>query len=1718
MHYIRTYNFKCIMKSLLFGIASLAVAQARFFKGKGILGASSDFQGNAHEQHEYKGTVYHHDSATPATEASTIEHITTDIAQMFAQKLPGLFAEMQENMETQADTGFLFCGAKAAINGQGVSDLGYDQGNQYWIKHDFSDSPVSLDGIFAGEAGHFGVGISEAASLGQCGDNKCLPESLVAKLAGLIRAHGYHVKHSDICTAYGQRNYDIRFCNNGPGYAFKKLYSCPRSVAPQYEQDERCSGLDNMACWNSNTCENKGNGCRAKFESLEDQGCVENTGNSIGWSLPPEGFCRECHSFSDDFPDCPDNVQECCPGTNGGKLDQRVIDGLDLTFGVLQRGYADIRGGEGIVPNVNICSGFFTTNGWGGLLFGGAASNQVSRVIQYGIANGVATNIPDSVAITGSFSGCETLRGNVLAINGNKIELRFIAKQHRAAEDYWQSQIDDTKAIIKTVREKIHNLQGLGNYFYPLENSKRFQCNAEFSAFEPNIDAGGPEDPKCDLSGTDYAAYQGMPHYKSMAQRTSCFCRSFAGSGDDFYLSTTLADKAYCDANMKDRLPSVYTFCLQHADLGETEEWKRALDELLFSPNDVPTNLDTWFPGASDEIKKNFEDSLAGQGRTCGRVASADPNNVKFSNKGGNCVPIEGVQDIIYRLEFEFFNADAAVDQKNEQGNTYGDSMCVANPGGDQILSFRQLAYVWQRRNPNVAGALFMEDDLNLDTLEGAWPKAQMYLDITNTIDYENFCTVDYTQLLGGGKAYVEGTTMVADPLDFLVRVTGEASYNVERTQNARAIASAEEEVLWNRITQTLTETKKITNLETSTDIRKHQKTYNNIVNSIGEKAAGHFMAILGHNGDETGFTPLCGKRVEMSEITSTNGISKCEEALELHVTNDGDVNVGSFAAFNAPNLRKTVLSSGTGKYDIKAMAFRGNSQYKALENLGIQHTILFKSEKYSPTGTGITVTMTANSIDVGKTRCGLLCDEGYFDNATEYYDERAHSETMIGARAPICDIDNLEELGNRYCELDRRIYQVASPREYPDEVLNNKFDDMIKFGFYSRQITRDTKFDCALATREIFRREPPTRENMGNRNPSLNALYNTSNSVTDPTITIAEFYLGTDCATLEIGDLSQCPYLEQIYIHTQTDYVVDGPNTAAAASCANKVDFSNAKFGDKQRFVWTGDAAATAAARAADVPDKSFIFFGAGSDITDANGVSVATDGEYCAKKNGTTASTRGDEVYLVAGDSVKTRFTKQCSFAEKLVLPDSIPRLGDSAILDLDIDDSIVGNLTYQNGEWYTGDRPFTIFVGEKLLDATTETGGRIPDIDNFALFIDDDRVATLRRRCPTLTFDRDEGTRRTMFIPRIPYANGAEELSTFPIPFEYSTPGLIPMPYQQYGYGNVLYGKDVMETSEVSTLESRSINLDRAYDGMTGSRGHQTCTTMVQKQMYVANKQTKTCAERRAKTDCIGGVNAYCPGEGFPRPAMTDCHRQYDQESPDIGYVDLDFGIVFGGDVKMTCHDGRNMILTKNAANLALHKACRGDSTAACEMTELETALSDVFTYERSTMVNGVLTTTTETGSSWNYWPLDVDSTATKCNQNGQAAYGPTAVSLPFVANGNKTAQENCWSGAHAVANNLVVTDDPADIVGCVGLCGGDQQRTMDGGWCNQREGGDINSNEPWFQPSGLWCEPPDCNDYTGISYSCGASDETAFCDTWRAANPAYAAAIAANTIYI
>ena len=784
---------------LLLSAVFLLSAHARHFRG--VLKGSSDFAGSPHFDHKTKGNVFHRGSSDNPTKATTEAHITEDIALMLGQRLPGLIDGIKNILETQSDTGVLFCGVASPVNHLGITGIGFMSAEMSAQGHDYSDSAVVHDGTIASI-----VAIEEDE--GQCGSSRCLPSSVVAKLAQLIRGHGFHILHSDICSARGTAGLpSVETCNLGmythaPEY--QRAYSCPRDGTPmQWESDKLCGANLETAC------KATGSNCRwvtgqkkciASDAYLDTKNCIWNWENDIG--IDPSYYST--------------GVCSNRGGNNVWGGYQRNSLSLPLWPGTSQPAAAPLIITDsqlGFTQNTaGFCMSFVSEQA--GMR---PSANQIVRTLKYGGVFGRAVDIDDSVPITGdtdatqpvtytSISGCSSLRGIVLAINGNKLAAKYVAKQHNYAETYWKGQIDDSRSIINTVREKIINLQGLGDFFYPLEKSKPFQCSAEFSAFESGIDEGSATNPKCDLAGTSYASTQGVPHTKSMGQRSTCFCRSFADSGDDFYLTTTAANSSDCDTNFKGKLPSVYTYCKKHGELGRTDEWKNTLDQLKFSASDVPTLLDTWFVGASTEIQQNFDASIVGQGTKCGRVASASTTSVAFSNKGGNCIPLEGIEQIVYRLEFEFFSPDAAVDRKGS-GATYADMMCEANVAGDQVLSFRQLAYQWQN------DATMVEEDTNPDTIATTNPTSQFYDNAGTLINgvlvpqYEDFCSIDYAQMLGGGRAYVEGGVAVADPLGFLKRVNGEASYNVDQIYSEASRIRTDEDVLWSHMIKHLSNT-----------------------------------------------------------------------------------------------------------------------------------------------------------------------------------------------------------------------------------------------------------------------------------------------------------------------------------------------------------------------------------------------------------------------------------------------------------------------------------------------------------------------------------------------------------------------------------------------------------------------------------------------------------------------------------------------------------------------------------------------------------------------------------------------------------------------------------------------------------------------------------------------------------------------------------------------
>jgi len=395
--------------------------------------------------------------------------------------------------------------------------------------------------------------------------------------------------------------------------------------------------------------------------------------------------------------------------------------------------------------------------------------------------------------------------------------------------------------------------------------------------------------------------------------------------------------------------------------------------------------------------------------------------------------------------------------------------------------------------------------------------------------------------MLGGGRAYEEGGVKVADPLEYLNRVNGEASYNVDLIYTETTKINAAEDILWEHLSMHLT------NIDTT-----------HVVNKIGKKAAGHYMAILGHDIDENGFTPVCGERVEFSSLTPDTNIAGCDQLKELKVSSPSKITVGAFAARNADKLEKTILNSQTYQYEVEEMAFRGNYQQG--------HTIVFESDRYTAgANSNFNVVLDPSSYDA-TTRCAISCADNYFDNSTTYAYSGGSSSEIDGRRykAPLCS--DSANLNDRYCELDKLDYRQQ---------------------FMSRQIVHDTHIEC----------------------PDLQFNKNTASASNLETM---EFYLGTGCGQLTFGDLTKCTALKYIYLHQDIDYATSGANVAA--TCAKKLDFTGAKFPANLKFVWSNDEPTINDARKK--IDDMNVYFGVAATIKNFDGSDVMTAGEMCAKK----------------------------------------------------------------------------------------------------------------------------------------------------------------------------------------------------------------------------------------------------------------------------------------------------------------------------------------------------------------------------------------------------------------------------------------------------------------------------------------------------------------------
>ena len=649
-------------------------------------------------------------------------------------------------------------------------------------QHRYKDTVVKNDGVVSDA-----VEVTAEDEVGQCGSNNCRPYSVVYSVANFIRSQGYHIRHEDICQARaGTLNTEdlLQTCNLNVTVSPSPAFSCPSStgVYDQWKYDKQCAAFG-----------------------------TDHPG-SFGYGVSQAANPSAC----DGAPGCAENDALCVATSD-------FLSGLGC-----------VRVPENDIVPLRSSSGVYR--------------NQVKRILKYGVVGGAGSMLENSILVTGSAMGCVSLRGIVLALNGAIMVKTFLRKQYVVAEAYWKSQLDDVTVILTTTLNNIRNLLGIRKYFYPFENAAPYRCDSNFAPFEHGIDQGTRAGPKCDLAGIDRLAYQQQTRVTSMGQRSNCLCRSFKAddsdtlSVDEVYLATSNPSASDC-AQFRDTLPSVYTFCTQYATMGDAHVWRAYLNSLKANWASMPS--DPSLKLVRDDIVRTFDASIEGFGTRCGRVSTADPDEVSFSNKGGNCIPFIGVEHIVYRLEYGFFGK-SSVPRRNMTGPTYADIMCETNAVGDHMLSFRQMAYLWRRFNASGNGGLPEEGDTNPDTIDTeAGGRGQLY-DARTTSKcnggrcYEPMCSMDYAQLLGGGEAQEDAGRRVVDSVGFSQRTVGEAAENVHRYLASVHDADNSVQLLWERFETQLTDTEY--NTQTTGAVTKK-----NLVADIGEAAAEHFMRVAVH-------------------------------------------------------------------------------------------------------------------------------------------------------------------------------------------------------------------------------------------------------------------------------------------------------------------------------------------------------------------------------------------------------------------------------------------------------------------------------------------------------------------------------------------------------------------------------------------------------------------------------------------------------------------------------------------------------------------------------------------------------------------------------------------------------------------------------------------------------------------------------------------------------
>jgi len=621
-----------------------------------------------------------------------------------------------------------------------------------------------------------------------CGSNRCEEGSFVSLLASRIRSLGYHTTHSDICVAHVANALSsevvpqTRTCNMTHVAEPRKVRACTRDAY----NNERDYFHFNRKCYQAKhvfDCNNIKDG--------DKQMCTFDT---------QEKLCYASYDFLKTVTECPKD-----------KTSEDIL-----------------------ADEANIMNG-------------------VRRITSYSIKSNGPVDTTDKVYVTGVTDGlgCRSLRQYVAAINGLAQINAFRDTEILEAENYWQELIDEARSFIQRYAEMANDFYELSTQIFPLiefEDVEECQIGMVEKASE---NFGIESAPLCD--NKNYASKTVMNTMSFEAQalaRSECFCRMgslYENNGRDTGDTDVVTDKYELDeiylgidaskiaskCSSLVGLESVYHFCV--SGMMESGKWRSVLQDLEpdiksikhYRSSASKTQLVEKLLQTLPLVSSNYEPN-------CGRLLSSVGETPLYSNKGGNCVPFQKMNEILYRLEFETsevesgrvrgFYIDASGTKRVDKLQTFQDTLCkVSDKLTNTYLTFRQMAYKWDKPistsdtsttiiAPKISDNILekfenFEEQQNYDS-KNVQNRVYWFDNIVvgDGLTKVPMCNVDWTsEIVGRAQIQDAAGTLYDDPYELLHRQVDEAIFNVHIAVLSKEKTQQDNELLWDAIETELT-------------------------------------------------------------------------------------------------------------------------------------------------------------------------------------------------------------------------------------------------------------------------------------------------------------------------------------------------------------------------------------------------------------------------------------------------------------------------------------------------------------------------------------------------------------------------------------------------------------------------------------------------------------------------------------------------------------------------------------------------------------------------------------------------------------------------------------------------------------------------------------------------------------------------------------------------